>query len=716
VLTYKILGPLEVVRDGATLPLGPAKQRALLARLLLSPNETVSKDRLIDDLWGQSPPARAEQNLFQHVFRLRKALDDGGRTVILTRDPGYLIQVGAEDRLDARRFEDLHARSHVELEEEPARALATLDEALALWRGPALVEFAYENFAQDEAWRLDELRLAAEEGRMEALLALGRHKEAIPRLRTLVHGHPTREHLNALLGLALYRAGRQTEALTSIQETKKALAAEHGIDPGPELRQLEEAILRQDPALDLAEPTPAPTIETVPEVIRGEIPADRERRRNVRRRRSRLVMLAATLVIPVAIVVTAAVLIAPIDKDPSHPPVGSTGNGDTTATSGQPPEVSSLSWDEVPPTYFEGVGQQKVLGGLETSSGFLVFGYTTVPTEFGPKDFDAAVWSGAPDRAWERITSSDFRGPGRQRATDAVEFGDDVVLVGWDETAEGFDGAAWLGSVTSGAWEKADIQAQGPNSQLDQRIRDVAKVSQTLWAVGWTSSASDQDAALWTSNRGKQWIFQEGTPPHEEGDQEIAGAATAEGVLVAGGWSESPGGDRDAAVWFLRNARFLKMVRGQADLGGPGNQQINAVIAFKNGFLAVGEETLDGDTNAAVWLSPSGKEWLRLDDDPVFAGEGDQRMFAVAASPTGLVAGGSDRIDSQHWDASVWTSPDGEHWERPTSGPGISTFADIGDQEIKALVPFGDGFLALGNERPQGGDWDARVWIGTPTA
>src|SRR5262249_44397380 len=138
VLTYKILGLLEVVRDGETLQLGPAKQRALLACLLLRPNETVSRDRLVYELWGEDPPARADQNLFQHVFRFRKILHDGGREILARQAPGYQFGLGEDDELAARRFEELQAISRQELEDDPARALAKLDEALGLWRGPAL--------------------------------------------------------------------------------------------------------------------------------------------------------------------------------------------------------------------------------------------------------------------------------------------------------------------------------------------------------------------------------------------------------------------------------------------------------------------------------------------------------------------------------------------------------------------------------------------------
>ena len=706
-LTYKILGPLEVMRDGGALPLGPAKQRALLACLLLNADATVSKDRLIDALWGQAPPDRADQNLFQHVFRLRKILDENGRPVLIRKDPGYLIQLGEDDVLDARRFEDLLNASRAEPNDAPARSLELLEEALALWRGPALADFAFDDFAQTDAARLEELHVVAEEERMEALLALGRPNDAIPELRTLVQNHPLREHLYALLALALYRAGRQAEALNAIQSARTALSAEYGIDIGRELHQLEEAILRQDRELALPEEKPAPaTVETIPERVVPARPARGERRRHAKRGRRTVVVAAAAVVVAVAAVSTA--ILGSSDQDA---PAGRT---DTTGG----PTPPRLSWTEVPPTYFEGLGQQKMLGGVETSPGFLVFGYSSSPAAVGGRaDFNTAVWRGAPHLRWSPVEDSSFRGPGSQRATDAVEFGDgDIVLVGWDESGGDFDAAAWVRPSASTDWVEAGIEAQGPSGQLDQQIRDVARLGQTLLAVGWTSTDEDSDAAMWASRRGRSWTFVEGAPSHEEGDQEIAGAtASTAGIVVAGGWSEGDDGDRDAAVWVTRTPTYLHRVRGQTSLGGSGDQQINAVIQASNGFVAVGEETVDGDTNAAVWRSRDGRDWERVNDPTTFGGRGQQRMFCVTVSDLGFIAAGSDQTDPDHWDAAVWTSIDGVNWERSRSvGSQMTALTDIGDQEIKALLPFEGGIMAVGSERAPGEDWDARVWIGAP--
>src|SRR6266540_3377960 len=232
-MLYRVLGPLEV-RDGEeSLPLAGAKQRALLALLLLHANRVLSRDRLIDELWGDQPPATAVQSLQVYVSRLRKLLPDGA---LATRPPGYLLEVDPEE-LDLRCFERLLAEGHDALAQGDAeRAARVLHEALALWRGPALAEFAFEPFAQAEIGRLEDLRLAAVEERIEADLALGRHADLIGELEALIAENPHRERLRGQLMLALYRSGRQAEALEAYQHARRALVDELGIEPSEELQ------------------------------------------------------------------------------------------------------------------------------------------------------------------------------------------------------------------------------------------------------------------------------------------------------------------------------------------------------------------------------------------------------------------------------------------------------------------------------------------------
>jgi DNA-binding SARP family transcriptional activator len=252
-MEFLLLGPVEV-RDGERLlPIGGAKQRALLADLLLHTGDVVSTDRLIDDLWGSEPPPTAPKMVQVFVSRLRATLEgDGAGRVLVTAPPGYLMRVESE-QLDLRRFETLVAAGRAALVIDPGRAASDLREALALWRGAPLANVAGEPFAQLAIPRLEEMQLLATEDRVDADLALGRHGEVVGELRDLVAQNPLRERLRAQLMLALYRSGRQAEALETYRDTRVTLIDELGIEPGPDLQRLEAAVLRQDPALELPE-------------------------------------------------------------------------------------------------------------------------------------------------------------------------------------------------------------------------------------------------------------------------------------------------------------------------------------------------------------------------------------------------------------------------------------------------------------------------------
>lgn len=244
---FRILGPLEVWAGGRTLHLGGPKPRTLLAVLLLHAGEAVSADRLIDELWGESPPRSARHLLHVYVSNLRRA---GIHPLLSARAPGYALELG-HDELDAGRFERLLGSGRRLLAaEQPAGAAQALREALALWRGDALADFTYEPFAQAEIARLGELRLAALEDRVEADLALGRHRELVGELEALVAASTLRERPRGQLMLALYRSGRQAEALEAYQQARRVLGEALGIEPSRPLRQLQQAILRHDPSLE----------------------------------------------------------------------------------------------------------------------------------------------------------------------------------------------------------------------------------------------------------------------------------------------------------------------------------------------------------------------------------------------------------------------------------------------------------------------------------
>ncbi|MGH2450027.1 MAG: AfsR/SARP family transcriptional regulator, partial [Candidatus Limnocylindria bacterium] len=249
-MQYRILGPLEVAEQDREIPLGGGRQRSLLALLLLHPNEVVSSDRLIEELWGGAPPPTAGKTVQVYVSQLRKSLRNGEPDgPILTRGRGYVLRVEPGE-LDLERFERAVQDGRRALDREaPDQAAEALREGLALWRGPPLADFAYEPFAQTEIARLEELRLAAFEERVEADLELGRHAEVVGELEALVAEHPLRERLREQLMLALYRCDRQAEALQAYREGRERLIGELGLEPGPSLRAMEQRILAHDPAL-----------------------------------------------------------------------------------------------------------------------------------------------------------------------------------------------------------------------------------------------------------------------------------------------------------------------------------------------------------------------------------------------------------------------------------------------------------------------------------
>jgi predicted ATPase/DNA-binding SARP family transcriptional activator len=255
----KLFGEFEVVRGGAAIPIRGAKQRALLALLALSRGNPVSADRLIDQLWGNGQTAKPANALQAQIVQLRRTL---GASAIVTSESGYALDIRADD-LDAARFEDLVAEGRrLSTAGDVARASALLGEALRLRRGEPLSEFAYAGFADAERAHLNELALVATEYRVEADLELGRHNELVGELEALCRDHPLRERLWELLMLALYRAGRQAEALRAYTEIRDRLIDELGVDPGPSLRELETRVLDHDPSLVAAQP-PGPALPSV---------------------------------------------------------------------------------------------------------------------------------------------------------------------------------------------------------------------------------------------------------------------------------------------------------------------------------------------------------------------------------------------------------------------------------------------------------------------
>jgi DNA-binding SARP family transcriptional activator len=293
-MEFRILGQLEVFADGRRIEIGRAQQRALLAVLLLNAGEPVSTQRLIDGIWGDTPPVTADQLVRADVSQLRTLLGEGA--TIATRGPGYAIEVAERD-LDARRFESLVMEARrARTEQRPDDALAAYEDALALWRGDVLADTPVGGDAALRASRLEKLRVSAQEERVDAALACGRHLELIPELEQRVAAQPFGERSRAQLMLALYRAGRQADALAVYQDARRFVAGGLGFQPGLELRQLQSGILRNDPLLALPG----------------------QRRERERERRRRLVRLVGAVLAATAATAIAIVLIRPSASHRSH--------------------------------------------------------------------------------------------------------------------------------------------------------------------------------------------------------------------------------------------------------------------------------------------------------------------------------------------------------------------------------------------------------------
>jgi DNA-binding SARP family transcriptional activator len=302
-LDFRLLGPLEVFDGARAVAIGSGKRRSLLALLLLHGNEVVPADRLIDDLWGEHPPPTAAKGLQVYVSQLRRELapkdSASNGHVLVTRSNGYVLQVGPDD-FDVQRFERLLDDGERALQaNEPERAAQRLRDGLALWRGPPLADFAYEQFAQHEIARLEELHLVAIEQRIDADLALGRHAQVVGELDALVSRYPMRERVRAQSMLALYRCGRQAEALESYRDARRTMTEQLGLEPGPGLRDLEAKILAQSP--ELATPA-APRRHARRET--GE-PPGAVATTPARRRAGALVILGAAMLLAAAVLFVA---------------------------------------------------------------------------------------------------------------------------------------------------------------------------------------------------------------------------------------------------------------------------------------------------------------------------------------------------------------------------------------------------------------------------
>jgi DNA-binding SARP family transcriptional activator/ABC-type branched-subunit amino acid transport system substrate-binding protein/streptogramin lyase len=475
-MDYRILGPMEVAGRDREVVLGGGRQRSLLAVLLLHPNAVVSSERLIDELWGDSPPPTAAKTVQVYVSQLRKALRDGdAEGPLLTRGHGYVLRV-APGELDLERFERAVADGRRALERgAPERAAERLREGLALWRGAPLADFAYEAFAQAEIARLEELRLEAVEERVRADLELGRDAELVGELDALVADHPLRERLRGQLMLALYRCDRQADALAVFREGRKLLAEELGLEPSPTLRQLEAAILAHDPGL-AAPPRRRPR--------RREEPSPSAVAR-VRRPRA---LLAAGAVLLATAVAGAVVLGGERD-----PPTGAAGPVTFSAVAAVAPNGGGVTAVPLPGVSRLAVGGGLVWVGDEDSRTVAAIDartrrlVRTVPTGLFPTDVAAdadSVW--VFDDARRRLARIDARyGRVRDRlhlerrpTTRADRFDHEPAAV-----AVGA-GAVWITDGTSRI-VRVDRETTRVTGSIDtgRRINGVAAGDSAVWAI-----------------------------------------------------------------------------------------------------------------------------------------------------------------------------------------------------------------------------------------
>jgi DNA-binding SARP family transcriptional activator/ABC-type oligopeptide transport system substrate-binding subunit/streptogramin lyase len=603
---FLVLGPLEV-RDGDRIvPLGGAKQRAALAILLLNRNRVVSRDRLVDGIWGDTPPASAAHTLETYISRLRRALrNDGDAERLVTRPPGYLLRVD-DGELDLHELEAHMEQGRRALAaDDPRAAAATLREALALFRGTPLEDLAYAPFAAVEIGRLDDLRAAALEQRIDADLALGRHTQLIGELEGLVAEHPLREHAWSQLMLARYRSGRQGEALATFDRARHQLAGELGIDPGESLQQLHQQILLQDPTLRL--PQPPTTLETPPdEQALAETPI---RRRGPWPGRGRTRLLLAAVALGAAALVAAALL-----------STRGTGRAATVASLTSPNSVALL--DSRTHRFLADVD-------IHDSADALAYGYGAVwaPTDGGVKEINLAT-----HHLTDLPVAANYLALGAGAAW--VSSGPKIVRIDpaygtrrtfplptrdfpatWGGTRDG----AGLAVAADSLWV-----AQGARfvRRIDPRTGEVEK---TFKVLGAEHLASD-DRAVYVDGGGRVRKLDPATNTIVWTSDKVQPEITT--IVVAGGF-----------VWLTTSADD-GVIKLSADTG----QQVGSGIPISGGAERVA--AADG----AVWVSNERSGTLTRIDTSTNA----KTTFPVGHSPFAMAVHGD-----QLW-VSLWPNPGDE--------------------------------------------------------
>jgi YVTN family beta-propeller protein len=593
-MDFRILGPLEV-RDGdRPLALGGEKQRALLAILLLHRNEVVSADRLIDELWGESPPAGARQTLRAYVSKLRRAMAASGAAgavggncepkvqdgVLLTRGHGYVLEI-APGELDLDRF--------VEAAEQGRDALATgrpedaaklLRDALSLWRGPPLAEFTYERFVQTAVARLEEFHLGAVEERVEADLALGRARELVGELRDLVARHPFRERLRGQLMLALYRSSRQGEALEVYQDFRRTLSEELGLEPGPGLQRLELAILARDSTLGL------PATANVPAAVEAGRP--RQPGPPSRRYRRHVVLIAAAL----ALGLTGAVIESSRGRAPpamipgdAVGAVSASGRGIRTVV---PLGTSPSSLAAGDKSVWVTNANAGTVSRIDPRSRTIVETVPVGSTPSGVAVGDGAVW--VTDNLGQTVSRID---PAVDRVVQTIPVGNapEGVAVG--------DGAVWVANASDGTL-----------SRIDPVSGDVVD---TIALGAGAADVAVGEGAVWVSDETGDRVFR--VDPHSDQVTASINVGTGPTAITTGFGS----------VWV---ANSLDGTMSRID---PQSNSVTATVAVGDGAggIAVGA--------GGVWVSCQYAGTLSLINP---AADVVERTMAVGNRPEGVALAG----------------------------------------------------------------------------
>ncbi len=507
-IDYRILGPLEVSADGRVIEVGGPRLRALLVILLLRANQSIPRDVLVHELWGEQPPAGAQHSLDVYVSRLRKALDAAANgSVVVTRPGAYSLRL-AEGQLDARRFERLVEQGRAALAgNAPGQAAAKLRAALELWRGQALADLANGPGPRVEAARLEELRLGAMEDRIDSDLALGRHADVVSELEALVSVHPLRERLPGQLMIALYRSGRQAEALAAYQAARQTLIEELGIEPGHGLQRLERAILQHDPSLDLpSRAQAAPALD----------PAAGTKRFWLARpdRKKRLLAVAGALAVAIALVAVATRGPAQLAAGPNTVGVidaGQTGLSAVVTGVGRPNGVAY------------GAGAAWVTDSADDlllridSAGQVI---DRIPVGRGPAGVtvgDGEVWVA---NELDGTVSEVNPGAGRQVAVIPAGIGPDAIAFGY--------GSVWVANVTSDTLS---------------RINATGAVAATISLGSSPASIAVGDGAVWVTSRETGELLRV-DPSGDRVSRAIAIGQSPDGLAIGAGsvWIADAGG------------------------------------------------------------------------------------------------------------------------------------------------------------------------------